>query len=77
MYIIPWPNIGLGTNENPGGIGPVCLASSSSEPEDTLASSCFTEEGVDGGGCWSSGRVVRDKGPTGGLFGGQGDPDAD
>jgi hypothetical protein len=51
MYIMPWPNMGLGTKENPGGIGPVCLVSSSSEPDDTLASSCFTEEGVDDGGC--------------------------
>jgi len=70
--------MGLGTKENPDGMGPVCLVSSSSEPEDTLASSCFTEDGVDAGGCcWSSGLVVKDRGPTGGLLGGQGDPDVD
>lgn len=51
MYIMPCPNIGLGTNENPGGRGPVGLASSSSEPDDTLVSSCLTKDGVEGGGC--------------------------
>ena len=75
--MIPWPNIELGTRENPGGNGPVGLVSSSSEPEDTLASSCFTEDGVEGGGCWSSGLVVSDNGPTGGLPGGHGEGDVD
>lgn len=69
----------------PGG-----LDSSSSEPEDTprLGSSCFMDDEVvdEGGtvlpvvactGCWSSGRIVSDSGPTGGLGGGHGDGGAD
>lgn len=77
MYMMLWPNMGLGTSGNPDGSGPVGWDSSSSEPEDARASSCLTEDGVVEGGCWSSGRVVRDKGPTGGLAGGHGEGEVD
>lgn len=75
MYMTLWLNIGLGTRENPGGNGPVGLASSSSDPDDTRASSCFTDDGVDVG-AWSFDLVVKDRGP-GGLPGGHGDGDVD
>lgn len=75
-----WLNIGLGTKENPGGIGVVGTPggeSSSSEPDETRvaeSSSRFTTGvdvavatgvGVDVGiTSRSSDRVVRDRGPT-------------